>query len=59
MHSDNTLLANGRAMVEDWHHDHSTVLLSPQPISHHIGTVASSSRWPPASSWWSTTRRRA
>jgi acyl-CoA synthetase len=40
MHSDNTLLANGRAMVEDWHHDHRTVLLSLSPMSHHIGTVA-------------------
>jgi acyl-CoA synthetase len=40
MHSDNTLLANGRAMVEDWRHDHSTVLLSLSPLSHHIGTVA-------------------
>lgn len=40
MHSDNTLLANGRAMVEDWRHDHSTVLLSLSPMSHHIGTVA-------------------
>jgi acyl-CoA synthetase len=40
MHSHNTLLANGRAMVEDWHHDHATVLLSLSPMSHHIGTVA-------------------
>lgn len=40
MHSDNTLLANGRAMVADWHHDHRTVLLSLSPMSHHIGTVA-------------------
>jgi len=40
MHSDNTLLANGRAMVADWHHGHSTVLLSLSPMSHHIGTVA-------------------
>ncbi len=40
MHSDNTLLANGRAMVRDWHHDHRTVLLSLSPLSHHIGTVA-------------------
>ena len=40
MHSDNTLLANGRAMVEDWHHDERTVLLSLSPMSHHIGTVA-------------------
>src|SRR5205823_14458426 len=28
MHSDNTLLANARAMVEDWHHDATSVLLS-------------------------------
>ncbi|MEK9721337.1 MAG: fatty acid--CoA ligase family protein, partial [Quisquiliibacterium sp.] len=40
MHSDTTLLANGRAMVRDWHHDHHTVLLSLSPLSHHIGTVA-------------------
>jgi acyl-CoA synthetase len=40
MHSDNTLLANARAMVEDWHHDERTILLSLSPMSHHIGTVA-------------------
>ncbi|WP_151448350.1 class I adenylate-forming enzyme family protein [Lacisediminimonas profundi] len=40
MHSDNTLLANGRAMVRDWRHDEGTVLLTLSPISHHIGTVA-------------------
>ncbi len=40
MHSDNTLLANGRAMVEDWGHDARTVLLSLSPTSHHIATVA-------------------
>jgi len=40
MHSDNTLLANGRAMVEDWHHDDRTILLSLSPLSHHIATVA-------------------
>ncbi|HKS89865.1 MAG TPA: class I adenylate-forming enzyme family protein [Stellaceae bacterium] len=40
MHSDNTLLANGRAMVEDWGHDERTVLLSLSPLSHHIATVA-------------------
>ena len=40
MHSDNTLLANGRAMVADWRHDERTVLLSLSPMSHHIGTVA-------------------
>ena len=32
MHSDNTLLANARAMVEDWHHDERTVLLSLSPL---------------------------
>ena len=38
-HSDNTLLANGRAMVRDWKHDEDTVLLSLSPTSHHIATV--------------------
>ena len=40
MHSDNTLLANGRAMVADWGHGPETVLLTLSPMSHHIGTVA-------------------
>lgn len=39
MHSDNTLLANGRAMVRDWKHDADTVLLSLSPTSHHIANV--------------------
>ena len=39
MHSDNTLLANGRAMVRDWKHDAATVLLSLSPTSHHIANV--------------------
>lgn len=40
MHSNNTLLANGRAMVNDWNYPQSTVMLSLSPLSHHIGTVA-------------------
>lgn len=40
MHSDNTLLANGRMMVRDWHHDQNSVLVTLSPLSHHIGTVA-------------------
>jgi acyl-CoA synthetase len=40
LHSDNTLLANGRAMVKDWHHDDKTILYSHSPLSHHIATVA-------------------
>jgi acyl-CoA synthetase len=40
MHSDNTLLANGRAMVADWGQNENTVLLTLSPMSHHIGTVA-------------------
>jgi acyl-CoA synthetase len=40
MHSDNTLLANGRAMVKDWNHDRNTILLTLSPNSHHIATVA-------------------
>jgi acyl-CoA synthetase len=40
MHSDNSLLANARAMVADWGHDRNTVLLTLSQMSHHIGTVA-------------------
>lgn len=40
MHSDNTLLANGRAMVGDWSLGADTVIYSLSPLSHHIGTVA-------------------
>ncbi len=40
LHSDNTLLANGRAMVHDWHHDEHTILYTHSPLSHHIATVA-------------------
>ena len=40
MHSDNSLLANARAMVADWHHHSGTVLLTLSQMSHHIGTVA-------------------
>jgi len=40
MHSDNTLLANARAMVEDWQHDEHAILLSLSPLSHHIAAVA-------------------
>jgi acyl-CoA synthetase len=40
MHSNNTLLANGRAMVNDWSYPRGTVMLSLSPLSHHIGTVA-------------------
>jgi acyl-CoA synthetase len=40
MHSSNTLFANARAMVTDWQHDGSTILLSLSPLSHHIATVA-------------------
>ena len=40
MHSDNTLLANGRALVSDCGHDEYSVILTLSPMSHHIGTVA-------------------
>ncbi len=40
MHSDNTLLANCRDLVRDWRHDHTTVLLTLSPVSHHIAWVA-------------------
>ena len=40
MHSDNTLLANCRDLVADWHLDARTVLLTLSPLSHHIAWVA-------------------
>lgn len=39
MHSDNTLLANGRALVADWNVQRDTVIFCLGPISHHIATV--------------------
>jgi len=39
MHSSNTLLANGRAMVQEWQYPDNTIILSLSPMSHHIGTV--------------------
>ena len=40
MHSDNTLLANARAMAADWRHDETIVLFSMSPLTHAIGTIA-------------------
>jgi acyl-CoA synthetase len=40
MHSDNTLLANGRELVRDWHHGPDTVMYTLSPLSHHIAWVA-------------------
>ncbi|MGU7776161.1 class I adenylate-forming enzyme family protein [Burkholderia sp. MR1-5-21] len=40
MHSDNTLLANGRAMVADWGHTHDLIMYCLGPLSHHLATVA-------------------
>ena len=40
MHSDNTLLANARAMARDWRHDEDIVLFSMSPLTHAIGTIA-------------------
>jgi acyl-CoA synthetase len=39
MHSDNTLLSNGRELVRDWGHDCDTVMLTLSPLSHHIAWV--------------------
>src|SRR5262249_53233858 len=39
MHSDNTVLANGRAIVTDWRFNADTVVYSFSPMSHNIGTV--------------------
>ncbi|MFB9125793.1 cyclohexanecarboxylate-CoA ligase [Paraburkholderia dipogonis] len=39
MHSDNTLLANGRAMITDWGHTNETIMYCLGPQSHHLATV--------------------
>ncbi|MFP6558943.1 class I adenylate-forming enzyme family protein [Paraburkholderia sp. B3] len=39
MHSDNTLLANGRAMVDDWTHTRDLVIYCLGPLSHHLATI--------------------
>jgi acyl-CoA synthetase (AMP-forming)/AMP-acid ligase II len=37
MHSDNTLLANARALSSDWHMSDSSVVYSMSPLSHNLG----------------------
>jgi acyl-CoA synthetase (AMP-forming)/AMP-acid ligase II len=37
MHSDNTLLANARAVAADWHLDAASVIYSLSPLSHNLG----------------------
>ncbi len=37
MHSDNTLLANARALAADWHIDAHAVVYSLSPLSHNLG----------------------
>ena len=39
MHSDNTVLANGRAIAADWGFDRDTIVYSFSPLSHNIGIV--------------------
>lgn len=39
MHSDNTLLANGRAMAADWGHSVETITYSLGPLSHHLAII--------------------
>ncbi|MDB5507681.1 MAG: hypothetical protein JWL93_150 [Hyphomicrobiales bacterium] len=40
MHSDNTLLANARAISEDWKLDEHAVIYSMSPLSHNLGLGA-------------------
>jgi len=40
LHSDNTLLANARTLIEDWRHPADTILMCLSPTSHAIGTIA-------------------
>jgi acyl-CoA synthetase len=37
MHSDNTLLANARAMIADWQFDERSVIYTMSPLSHNLG----------------------
>ena len=37
MHSDNTLLANARAIAADWHFDAGSVIYTLSPLSHNLG----------------------
>jgi acyl-CoA synthetase (AMP-forming)/AMP-acid ligase II len=37
MHSDNTLLANARALSSDWHINEHSVVYSLSPLSHNLG----------------------
>ncbi len=37
MHSDNTLLANARAIAADWHFDDTSVVYTLSPLSHNLG----------------------
>jgi acyl-CoA synthetase len=40
MHSDNTLLANARALSTDWHFNAQTVVYTLSPLSHNLGLGA-------------------
>ena len=40
MHSDNTLMASARAMVEDWHFNARTRFYTLSPLSHNLGLGA-------------------
>jgi acyl-CoA synthetase len=40
MHSDNTLLSNGRAIARDFRFDEETVVYTLSPMSHNMGTVS-------------------
>ncbi|WP_397473602.1 class I adenylate-forming enzyme family protein [Pusillimonas sp.] len=40
MHSDNTLLANARAIAKDWHFGTDSVLYTMSPLSHNLGLGA-------------------
>jgi acyl-CoA synthetase len=39
MHSDNTLLSNGRAIAKDFGFDAATVIYTLSPMSHNMGTI--------------------
>ncbi len=37
MHSDNTLLANARALIDDWRFDRHSIIYTMSPLSHNLG----------------------
>jgi len=57
MHSDNTLLANARALAKDWDFGPRSVIYSFSPLSHNLGFGAMVAASPPVVNWLCMTSR--